>query len=274
MTPDRGLARRVAAELTRWGIGIDDSAGRKLSSHAAGHVPGPARARRGRRFSAGRAALAAEASAGGRRRVAGAVPPQRAQAGAPASARPPARPRIGGNRSAVDGRIREGPRAIGSRSFARILEPSPRRWRRRDAALPDLVRAHAKSRRGVLPQRMREKGAAALWRGEAGEAAANLIGELIRDGDGIALADGRHYAELFFDLAETRAVRLPYNRQKRLAILGPLEARLLDFDLVVLGGLNEGTWPRDAATDPWLSRPMRREARPGPAGTAHRPRRA
>ena len=52
-------------------------------------------------------------------------------------------------------------------------------------------------------------------------------------------------------------MRPPYNRQKRLAILGPLEARLLDFDLVVLGGLNEGTWPRDAATDPWLSRPMR-----------------
>jgi len=25
----------------------------------------------------------------------------------------------------------------------------------------------------------------------------------------------------------------------------------------VLGGLNEGTWPREAATDPWLSRPMR-----------------
>src|SRR6185503_12528454 len=32
VTPDRGLARRVAAELTRWGIAIDDSAGRKLST--------------------------------------------------------------------------------------------------------------------------------------------------------------------------------------------------------------------------------------------------
>ena len=25
----------------------------------------------------------------------------------------------------------------------------------------------------------------------------------------------------------------------------------------VLGGLNEGTWPAEAATDPWLNRPMR-----------------
>jgi len=36
-----------------------------------------------------------------------------------------------------------------------------------------------------------------------------------------------------------------------------LEARLLDYDLVVLSGLNEGGWPAEAATDPWLSRPMR-----------------
>jgi len=42
-------------------------------------------------------------------------------------------------------------------------------------------------------------------------------------------------------------------------ILGPLEARLQSFDRIVLGGLNEGTWPPDARTDPWLSRPMRRK---------------
>src|SRR5258708_6026745 len=31
VTPDRGLARRVAAELTRWDVAIDDSAGEKLA---------------------------------------------------------------------------------------------------------------------------------------------------------------------------------------------------------------------------------------------------
>ena len=31
MTPDRGLARRVTAELGRWNIDIDDSAGTPLS---------------------------------------------------------------------------------------------------------------------------------------------------------------------------------------------------------------------------------------------------
>ena len=36
VTPDRNLARRVAAELTRWDIAIDDSAGRPLAHTSAG----------------------------------------------------------------------------------------------------------------------------------------------------------------------------------------------------------------------------------------------
>lgn len=56
---------------------------------------------------------------------------------------------------------------------------------------------------------------------------------------------------------EERAIRPVYGRHPRLQILGPLEARLQSFDVVVLGGLNEGTWPGSVAADPWLSRPMR-----------------
>jgi ATP-dependent helicase/nuclease subunit B len=45
----------------------------------------------------------------------------------------------------------------------------------------------------------------------------------------------------------------------RVAILGPLEARLISADLVILGGLNEGVWPPQAATDALLNRTMRAE---------------
>jgi ATP-dependent helicase/nuclease subunit B len=38
-----------------------------------------------------------------------------------------------------------------------------------------------------------------------------------------------------------------------------LEARLQRADIVVLGGLNEGTWPADPQPSPWMSRPMLRE---------------
>ncbi|HEY6024089.1 MAG TPA: double-strand break repair protein AddB, partial [Pseudolabrys sp.] len=53
-------------------------------------------------------------------------------------------------------------------------------------------------------------------------------------------------------------VRRPDNRGFRAHIYGPLEARLQQVDRIILGGLNEGTWPPETRSDPWLSRPMRR----------------
>src|SRR5262249_22764351 len=87
--------------------------------------------------------------------------------------------------------------------------------------------------------------------------AASLADQLMHDGADIEPGGFAQYSELYSGLAGMRAVRPPFSRHARLAILGPLEARLLDFDLVVLSGLNEGGWPTEAATDPWLSRPMR-----------------
>ena len=54
-------------------------------------------------------------------------------------------------------------------------------------------------------------------------------------------------------------VRRPESRELRAHIYGLLEARLQTVDRVVLGGLNEGTWPPETRSDPWLSRPMRRD---------------
>lgn len=44
----------------------------------------------------------------------------------------------------------------------------------------------------------------------------------------------------------------------RISIYGVLEARLLAFDTVVLGGLNETVWPPAPDSGPWMSRPMRK----------------
>ena len=43
----------------------------------------------------------------------------------------------------------------------------------------------------------------------------------------------------------------------RLQILGLLEARLIDADVILLGGLDETVWPPQARTDAFLNRPMR-----------------
>ncbi len=45
----------------------------------------------------------------------------------------------------------------------------------------------------------------------------------------------------------------------RIGIYGLLEARLMQFDVAVLGGLNEGKWPATADAGPWLNRPMRHD---------------
>lgn len=55
--------------------------------------------------------------------------------------------------------------------------------------------------------------------------------------------------------------RIPLREQKsagsRLSILGLLEARLIRPEAIILGGLNEGNWPRLPDPGPWLNRPMR-----------------
>jgi ATP-dependent helicase/nuclease subunit B len=54
-----------------------------------------------------------------------------------------------------------------------------------------------------------------------------------------------------------RTVRPRAPKHPRLSIWGELEARLQHTDLVLLGGLNEGSWPRTIDPGPWLNRTMR-----------------
>ncbi|MBX6322292.1 MAG: double-strand break repair protein AddB, partial [Rhodospirillaceae bacterium] len=101
-----------------------------------------------------------------------------------------------------------------------------------------------------------EAGAARLWAGEAGEALARFLADLDVAARGWTVR-GADYAPLLADLMRGVAVRSRHGAHPRLAIWGPLEARLQQVDLLILGGLNEGTWPPEPVTDPWLSRPMR-----------------
>ncbi|MBS0384790.1 MAG: PD-(D/E)XK nuclease family protein, partial [Proteobacteria bacterium] len=61
----------------------------------------------------------------------------------------------------------------------------------------------------------------------------------------------------FMKLLEPEADPRAQNTESRIAIWGPLEARLQRRDLMILGGLNEGVWPSAPKEDPFLSRPMR-----------------
>ncbi len=252
VTPDRALARRVAAEFGRFGIEIDDSAGRPLSHTAAGTF----------------LSLLADAAD----QLFAPVPllallkhPLCTMGMEPIDFRNHARrldfalrgPRPNAGLSGITQVVDEKGRAI-TRWWERLrttLQPLEAAMRELDTApLRELVRAHVETAETLAGHTAHTR---PLWQGDAGEAAANMIGKLFDAADDATL-ETTAYAPFFRMSAEEVPVRPPYNRHPRLAILGPLEARLQRFDLVVLGGLNEGAWPRQAVADPWLSRPMRK----------------
>jgi ATP-dependent helicase/nuclease subunit B len=94
-----------------------------------------------------------------------------------------------------------------------------------------------------------------LWRGEAGEALSLLLAEIIAEGHAISL-HAKDYGPFYRSLLAGRVARPRRPAHPRLFIWGPLEARLQQPDVVILGSLNEGVWPRPQEASPWLSRPM------------------
>lgn len=98
-----------------------------------------------------------------------------------------------------------------------------------------------------------------LWRGEAGAALSDHLTDLIGQGGALMVPSAESYSAFFTEMMASVTVRSNWNQHPRLAIWGPLEARLQRADLMILGGLNEGSWPAEPATDPWMSRDMRKQ---------------
>ncbi|MEN3976505.1 double-strand break repair protein AddB [Emcibacter sp. SYSU 3D8] len=257
VTPDRDLGRRVAAALRRWDIAIDDSAGTPLpQTQAAAFL----------RLTADMAASAAAPvpllaalkhplAAGGldpgrfRRHV---RDMERAVLRGPRPA--PGIKGLGRALATADPPVRPGLIAWWDDVAAKI-GPFMALFSQGEIALPELIRAHVQLVES-LAATASETGAARLWVEEAGEAAAAFLEEFIHTAEGTPI-EARHYPALLDAAMQDGVVRPAYGRHPRLAILGPLEARLHHADVMILGGLNEGTWPPQASADPWMSRPMK-----------------
>jgi ATP-dependent helicase/nuclease subunit B len=97
-----------------------------------------------------------------------------------------------------------------------------------------------------------------LWQGEAGEAAAKLFAGLMDEAMPAPLLSATDYSEFYRCLIAGENVRPRVPVHPRLSIWGPFEARLQQADVMVLGSLNEGTWPAAADPGAWLNRPMRK----------------
>ncbi len=265
VTPDRSIARRVQAELRRWGIDIDDSGGAPL-----GQMP------------AGAFARAALAAARDHSDVALAALLSH-EAVAPAQDRARTRQVAALLEIAVLRATPHDPDALRRIDVARaqaqghFAHPAARRiddsqWTEITDLMSAVGAALAPLRAPFGPRPLAD------WSAAHRESMARLSAESAAPfGDDAAALDGLfveleatqgagqsamrvsldEYARLFDTLVASLVVRGQQSGHPRLRILGLLEARLLHADLVVLAGLDETVWPPQPKSDPFLNRPMR-----------------
>ena len=266
VTTSRFLGRRVAAELLRWGIRVDDSAGVPLDQSPPGtfllltaHLvagdaapvallaalkhplasggigPGPFRRYvraldrgllRGPRLAGGLDGLVAA--------LRGLDPDARWAAPVPPAELQPWLERL----------------ADAARPFAAVLAQAM-------APLPAMLEAHLAFAEWLAADELGDAGE--LWARDAGARAHEFVSELAVAGDAAGEVPTSAYPALLAVLLGAQSVRQRQAAHPRLAILGQLEGRLVQADLVLIGGLNEGAAPPAVDAGPWLNRAMRKQ---------------
>jgi double-strand break repair protein AddB len=275
ITPDRQLARRVSAELARWNVLVDDSAGEPLSMHPAGvffelvaaaslpdaapeavvallthPLVGKALAPDDDPRQLGREleiALFRQLHEGHRLHNLFSALARARELAAGQHADPALRRIIEAGRWPALEAYAAQIQALfaGLSEFASSGSPHP---------LKEMLHAHitlaeALSHDGEeTPQR--------LWRGEPGQALSTLLRALLDEADAAPAMPLADYCSWIADGLRQVPVRRRFPLHPSLSILGLLEARLVQPDMVILGGLNEGVWPAAADPGPWLSRPQ------------------
>ncbi|MDE2577368.1 MAG: double-strand break repair protein AddB [Hyphomicrobiales bacterium] len=263
VTPDRAIARRVRAELFRWGVVVDDSGGEPLGQTPAGVFARLALAAAdGAPADVDLVALLGHPLAAPRadRKQTGLVR-QNLEIAVLRATFPDADWRARLDLARADARDnRHAHRA------AKRLDDED--WRQIETLLEATLAA-------LQPLRETQSASLPVWAslhrdacaqlsahaavtGEDADLLEQLFGEIAQTHAGQSLAlTLPEYAAMFAQLVAEPVLRGPQNAHPRLKILGLLEARLLDADCVVLAGLDESVWPPQARTDAFLNRPMR-----------------
>jgi ATP-dependent helicase/nuclease subunit B len=270
VTPDRNLARRVAAELRRFGIDIDDSAGRPLASTRAydfvdallavalgnagpdSHaslikhpfllaVSGPQARKLARYFEL--AVLRDVLTPPGAGSMADAVRRARERISRSKYASAPLK---GMDASRWQELAELGEMLdMGLAPLASLAAP------RTPVAVSEFAAALLQAIDYLLPLPSRFHDDA------AGGALLELLEEMAAAGDVGLAVEPAEFPSLLRAFAGDITIRETREMHPRLSIWGPLEARLQQVDRIVLGGLNEGVWPDAGRDDPFLNRSMR-----------------
>jgi double-strand break repair protein AddB len=102
--------------------------------------------------------------------------------------------------------------------------------------------------------------ASELWKEDAGRAALATVTDFQTEAPFGGDMSAHDYADMFGAILSRGEVRNPDTPHPNILIWGTLEARVQGADLLILAGLNEGSWPEAPSPDPWLNRRMRLNA--------------
>ncbi len=249
VTPDRAIAARVAAQLSRWDIVADDSAGTALHATPAGE------------FLLALAAVAAS---------------DFAPVELMALLTHPLTSRVDGRLAWLDmvrqlDLVLRGPRPpMGLDGLSRYIAASHRASDALKTWWVEVAGILAPMGDGAVDRSLAE------WRSLLWSAVSALGGDAVwAQADGRALSQfmdawsthaaaltpavtARDILSILRQLMESTTVRPPQGGHPRLFIWGLIEARLQRADLMILAGLNEGQWPPRPTVDPWLAPVIRR----------------
>lgn len=244
VTPDVALARRVEAKLVRWGVQPAVSHGRPLRETEAGAL----------------LALLCDLARDPSEPVAlAALLKHPRVALAPDAAA----------RATLEHEALRGPRRHATLAELASLEKLAKSERALEivtnieAALAPLIDAMARTEitlaafADAITATAENVAAGEAWQSRDGENAADLLREAITHGGELGEMPSYAAPRVLMRLMDGREVPPPSGGDPRIAIWGPLEARLQRRDLMILGGLNEGVWPAPPGEDPFLSRAMR-----------------
>jgi ATP-dependent helicase/nuclease subunit B len=281
ITPDRGLAERIAIELQRWGIVVDDSAGRLLFRTGAGHLSALILEVVQSDYSADtvlalfnhpmtrlgllQAAVSQAASSLEIGAIRGIV----------------LKPGIAGLRAALkDAPARAAERhaplprktlgatgldcaEIALSNAEAALQPLADALASKALDLAGIAQAHRQAFLAVLATEQDHEDGAETEQPFPPDAESVLtLFDTILNACGTQdiLEKAGSYVDIFQALSKESVVVTQGTGHPRLKIWGLLEARLLHADRLVIGGLVEGVWPPVTRTDAFLNRPMRQQA--------------
>ena len=99
-----------------------------------------------------------------------------------------------------------------------------------------------------------------LWEQAPGRDTKTEIENLTKYAPAAGDVDLTDYSAILRGVLNAGQTRNQNHVHSNILIWGTLEARVQSADLVILAGLNDGTWPEPPAPDPWLNRSLRLQA--------------